>query len=141
MNRAHAALGLVGTPYRRGGSSIAEGFDCLTLLRHVRAEYFGRGTPVIGEPGDNLTSAQAAALAIYRTLGGRERLPQLWAPCDPQPGAAVALGQFKVARLHHCGVVIEAGVLHALESCGVVWTPLNRLADLYKRAEFFECLR
>lgn len=134
------AMQLVGVPYKRGGAAVAEGFDCFTLLRHVRAAYFDRPTPILGIPDPRLTSAQAAALSIYRTLGGRERLPLLWAESGAHQGAAVALGQFRVGRLHHCGVVINEGVLHALETCGVVWTPLDRLRSLYARVEFFECL-
>jgi hypothetical protein len=65
----------------------------------------------------------------------------LWAECGAHQGAAVALGRYKVGRLHHCGCVVNAGVLHALETVGVVWTPLARLGELYRRAEFFECLR
>lgn len=141
MKDIHEAMGLVGAPYKRGGTNAAEGFDCFTLLRHVRRVYFQLATPVIGIPSDRLTSAQAAALAIYRTLGGRERLPRLWAECEPAQGCAVALGRYKVARLHHCGCIVNGGALHALESCGVVWTPWERVLDLYKRVECFECLR
>lgn len=140
MSRADDAMTLVGTPYKRGGASVIEGFDCFTLLRHVRAAYFNRLTPIIGIPAEGLPSGQAAALAIYRTLGGRERMPVLWAECGAHPGAAVALGEHRVGRLHHCAVVVNSGALHALEVCGVIWTPLDRLADIYKRVEFFECL-
>lgn len=141
MIHVDKAMELVGAPYKRGGDSVVQGFDCYTLVRYVRAAYFGVATPILGIPSSTLTSGQAAALAIYRTLGGRERMPLLWAECDAYPGAVVALGQYRLGRLHHCAVVVNAGVLHALETMGVVWTPLDRLRDLYKRVEFFECLR
>lgn len=132
-------LELVGVPYRRGGMSVSEGFDCFTLVKYVREEYFGRVTPAGTMPTAHLTSAQAAALAIFRALGGRERINSPWEACEAAEGCVAALGMWKVSRLHHCGVVVNAGVLHALESPGVVWMPLERLWDMYARVEFFEC--
>lgn len=137
----HPALKLVGCPYRRGADTPRDGFDCFTLLRYVRRHCFERETPAGALPAEAIPSARAAALAIYRTLGGRERVGSPWYECAPAPGCAVALGQFKVSRLHHCGVMVDDGVLHALESCGVVWTPLPRTHELYARVEFFECPR
>jgi cell wall-associated NlpC family hydrolase len=135
----HAAMMLIGTPYRRGGNDAREGFDCFTLVRYVRKHYFERETPAGSIPVGHLTSSQAAALAIFRALGGKERIGSPWLECWPHQGNVVALGSWKVSRLHHCGVVIDDGVLHALESCGVVWTPMMRLHDIYARVEFFEC--
>ena len=135
----HAAMLLVGTPYRRGSNDPREGFDCFTLVRYVRKHCFERETPAGGIPVEHLTSSQAAALAIYRTLGGKERIGSPWLEFPHAQGCVVALGTWKVSRLHHCGVLIDDGVLHALESTGVVWTPLMRLHELYARVEFFEC--
>jgi len=135
----HPAFKLVGAPYRRGGNSPRDGFDCFTLVRYVRKHSFLRETPTGGIPSEKLPSAQAAALAIYRALGGKERVGSPWLECDSADGCVVALGHWSVSRLHHCGVVIGDGVLHALESCGVVWTPMRRIHELYARVEFFEC--
>jgi cell wall-associated NlpC family hydrolase len=135
----HPAMKLVGNPYRRGGDSPRDGFDCFTLMRYVRRHCFERETPAGSLPAQSMPSAQAAAFGIYRALGGRERIGSPWYECTPAPGCAVALGVYKVSRLHHCGVTVGDGVLHALESCGVVWTPLLRVRELYARVEFFEC--
>jgi len=133
------ALVLIGARYKRGGETPAEGFDCFTLMQYVRRRYFNRSTPIVGIPATAMPSARAAAFAIYRTLGGKERIESDWHESAPVQGAAVAMGQWKVSRLHHCGVVINDGVLHALEHAGVVWTPFPRLISLYARVECFEC--
>lgn len=133
------ALGLVGAPYKRGGTDAAEGFDCFTLLAHVRRVYYGRKTPHAGIPSPALPAAQACALAIYRATGGREHLNHLWTPTDPVDGCAVAMANSKFRRLHHCGVLVADVVLHALNGCGVVASPLDRVWYLYPRVEFYEC--
>jgi len=130
---------LVGCPYKRGGTNEADGFDCFTLLEYVRRVYFGRKTPHAGIPAADIPSAQAAALAIYRATGGREYMHPLWVATDPVDGCAVALGRSKYGRLHHCGVLVGNNVMHALDTCGVVLSPLERIGDLYGRMEFYEC--
>jgi cell wall-associated NlpC family hydrolase len=139
MSEHHPAMALIGTRYTRGGGTPRDGFDCFTLVRYVRQHCFQRLTPVAGIPADPMTSTQAAALAIYRTLGGKERVGSPWLECAPAEGCVAALGAWKVSRLHHCGVVVSGGVLHAMEKAGVVWTPMERIRVLYKRVEFFEC--
>jgi cell wall-associated NlpC family hydrolase len=139
MSNHQAAMSLVGSPYRREGDTPRGGFDCFTLVRFVRKEYFGLETPAGHIPAEHLTSTQAAALAIFRTLGGKERIGSPWVECEPHDGCVVALGLWNISRLHHCGVVLSRGVLHALERAGVVWTPMQRIDELYRRAEFFEC--
>lgn len=139
MNIATRAMQLVGTPYKRGGTTPADGFDCFTLLEYVRRTYYKRATPNAGIPADDIPSPQAAALAIYRALGGREHMPSPWREVEPADGCAVALGRSRYGRLHHCGVLLDVGILHALEGAGVVYTPLARAPMLYARVEFFEC--
>lgn len=130
---------LVGAPYKRGGLNDTEGFDCFTLLEYVRRVYYGRKTPHAGIPAPELTSTQAAALAIYRATGGRENVPSPWVACTPDDGCAVAMAISRYGRLHHCGVLVGENVLHALENVGVVMTPALRIPDVYSRVEFFEC--
>lgn len=137
--REHPAMQLVGAPYTRGGVTPRDGFDCFTLARYVRQHFFKLDTPAGGLPTETMHSTLAAAFAIYRALGGRERIGSPWLECEAAPGCMVAMGLWKVSRLHHCGVVVGPGVLHALENCGTVWTPMGRIRDLYARVEFFEC--
>ena len=132
-------MDLVGVRYTRGGVSPATGFDCFTLMAYVRHHYFGRPTPVLGIPATPMPSPRAAAQAIFLTLGGKERVGSAWHNCEPIAGVAVAMGSWSFSRLHHCGVIVGNGVLHALEGAGVVWTDHNRLSDIYARVEYFEC--
>ena len=39
------AMGLLGVPYRRGGTSEATGFDCSGFVRHMYEKSFGRLLP------------------------------------------------------------------------------------------------
>src|SRR5574344_750806 len=41
------AMGLIGVPYRRGGTEAATGFDCSGFVRNVYAEVFGHDLPRI----------------------------------------------------------------------------------------------
>jgi len=141
MNVKRYAQHLVGRPYKRGGTTVLEGFDCFTLLEHVRRECFQRATPHAGIPAADIPSMQAAALGIYRATGGQELVSTIWLPCEPADGCAVALGRRRLGRLHHCGVLVDGHVLHALESLGVVMVPLERVWYHFARVEFFECPR
>jgi hypothetical protein len=138
-----SALQLVGTPYVRGGVTPEIGFDCYTLMAYVRWHWFERTTPFAGIPARKLSPMQACALGIRRALGMRvEALTPWHAIQTPIAGCAVALGHMRLGRgrLHHCGVWIEGGVLHAMEMLGVCWTPSERLPALFARMEFYECV-
>jgi len=130
---------LVGVPYVRGGVTPEAGFDCFSLMSYVRWHWFERVTPWAGIPARKLTSTQACAYGIRRALGAHETLAPWHRLGEPSAGCVVALGRARLARLHHCGVWIEGGVLHAYESLGVVWTPRARLPELFARVEFYEC--
>jgi hypothetical protein len=136
----HPAMTLVGTRYAVGGQTPRDGFDCFTLARYVRRHCYGRETPTGGVPVEAMKRAQASAFAIYRATGGRERIAPPWIElAHDAEGCMVGLGRWRLRRLHHCGVVVGSGVLHAMTGCGVVWTPLARLRDIFARVEFFEC--
>jgi hypothetical protein len=133
----HPALSLIGAPYLRGGHSRVEGFDCFTLLEYVRREYYNRVTPVHASAvmGSMFPPALACARGIYRTLA----TDRGWHPLQERTqGCAVALGRFHIGRLHHVGVVVGNGVLHAAAGIGVCWLPGDRVAEVYARVEYFE---
>ena len=133
-------LQLVGVDYVRGGVTPEVGFDCYTLLAYVRWHWFDKPTPFAGIPARKLTAAQACAIGLRRAFGQRERMASPWRQLMvPLPGCAVALGRLRLGRLHHCGVWVADGVLHAYESLGVVWTPGARVPELFARVEYYEC--
>lgn len=130
-------LDLVGVPYQRGGVTPETGFDCFTLMAYVRRRWFGRESPVGELPHRALSTSVLCAVMLRRALGSP--LSSAWEPCEPSEGVAVALGMRRFGRLHHCGVRVAGGVLHALEGAGVVWAPGNRIDQLYSRVEYYEC--
>lgn len=107
------AAELIGTPYRLRGTDPGTGFDCFTLVHYVRTRYLGLPTPVCSRRS-------------------------LWQHCEPHLGCVVGLAQRSFGRLHHCGVLIDEGVLHALPEAGVMLTPLARLHEVYRQVECFD---
>ena len=137
-----SALELIGTPYVRGGVTPETGFDCFTLLCYVRWHWFARPTPVPAPfPRRPLKVGLSCALMIRRVLRAPAASEDsgVWVRCEPRDGCAVALAQTRFGHLHHCGVWIDGGVLHALERVGVAWTPGGRIEAFFPRAEFYEC--
>jgi hypothetical protein len=136
-------LTLVGTPYVRGAVTPETGFDCFTLAAFVRWHYYGRHTPIAVQlPKPHRNPIMHCALVIRRMLGGRraDALAPPWQSiATPHAGCMVALGRTSFGPLHHCGVWVQGGVLHALEGVGVAFTPVDRLHGLFPRVEYFEC--
>lgn len=132
-------LDLIGAPYLRGGVTPEAGFDCYTLAAYVRWHWFTRPTPGGEIPSPQLSCAQACARGIRRAFGGRHGELSKWQACAPAPGCIVALGRSRLSPLHHCGVWINGGVLHAFDRIGVAWTPGDRIGELFGRVEFYEC--
>lgn len=113
---------LIGTPYVRFGSDPRVGFDCFGLVRYVRREYFGLDTPIAG----TARAPEIAILASRLLLCWRETV----APGAPGDVAAMAAAHGRA--LHHVGVVLDDGVLHAwcglsARGGGVVFTPWRQL--------------
>jgi cell wall-associated NlpC family hydrolase len=126
-------LQLIGVPYLIGGRSPALGFDCFTLLAYVRWHWYGRATPIaLDLTARPMSATRACAWGIARSVSA-------WRACAPSEGCAVALGRAPRSRLHHCGVMVGGGVLHAFERTGVVLTPLDRLPGVFARVECYEC--
>lgn len=96
------ALDLVGTPYRRGGSSPATGFDCSGLVHYVYRDAAGIELP--------RTSAGLGAL--------RKPAPAAGAL---QPGDVVLFSVKRGRRIDHTGIYVGNGeFIHAPSSGGRV---------------------
>lgn len=128
-------LQLVGVPYRREGNNVGEGFDCFTLVRFVRAEFYQRLTPLT-QPSTTLPAESACMLGFHHATRGNGAL---WYRCAPQEGCVIGLARYSFGRLHHCGVLVRGGVLHAMQDAGVMFTPFGRIRECYMQVEAFEC--
>jgi cell wall-associated NlpC family hydrolase len=122
MNAAsprHDPRALIGAPYLRGGADpLSGGVDCFGLVVYVRRAYFGLVTPIAGTP----RNVQAAIDASTRLRAWHQ---------VPPPGAPGDVATMSTARsrpMHHVGVVLAEGVLHAwcglsMRGGGVLLTP------------------
>jgi cell wall-associated NlpC family hydrolase len=128
-------LVLIGVAYVRGAADPAVGFDCWTLVEYVRREFYQLPTPLAGT-GRHV--AGATIIAEAQASGEWKALTVA------TPGAVVGLAVAKRLPLHHVGVAVEGGVLHAWNGFGasgagsVMLTPWARLQHMFRRAEVYE---
>ena len=96
------AIGLVGTPYRYGGSSPETGFDCSGLINYVYQ--------------------QAVGMSLPRTTAGLNALAAKNPPVSSlQPGDLVLFAMNGGNRVNHAGIYVGDGrFLHAPSSGGKV---------------------
>jgi len=121
-------LELLGVPYVLGAADPACGFDCWSLITYVRRVHYHRPTPLMPED-----FADACASGLWRRI--------LW----PHEAAVVGLSRSHRLPLHHVGVVVPGGVLHAWNgpyggTGSVVLTPWDRLDQYFAQIEVYECL-
>ena len=114
----HWAAGEIGLPWVAGAS------DCWSFARRIWRDRFGWDVPPVPVDPGSPRAARHALSAAPEEAG--------WVQVDrPREGDAVLMGRGALPA--HVGIWIEpdlAGVLHALESAGVVFTPPDRLAGL-----------
>lgn len=127
-------LNLIGTPYRLHGATPG-GFDCWGLVLYVRREFYNLATPV-DLPASHAPRAVMAAIARSR------RLPRWRQVSAPMPGDVVALSCSSLQPLHHVGVAVPDGVLHAYlgearAGGSVVLTPWARLTLHFPAVEYW----
>jgi cell wall-associated NlpC family hydrolase len=133
-------LSLIGVPYVLESSDPAVGLDCWTLVEYVRRECFARRTCAVPPRSHStVNAAHAIAHARRRFEWQRIAIPGF-------PGSVVGMSISARLPLHHVGIALEGGVLHAWAgpSSGgvgsVVLTPWPRLAQSFKQIEVYECL-
>ncbi|MEI2416223.1 NlpC/P60 family protein [Orrella sp. JC864] len=115
----------IGLPWRFGARG-PDAYDCWGLLHECRARHFGGGVP-------DTVLGQAAKRLYSRKLKSGE-----WEVVDlPAHGDGVLL---RAGNDPHVGIYLDldgGGVLHALEGCGVVFTPMRGLVSLgYSNPKF-----
>lgn len=95
-------MGLIGTPYARGGTSAATGFDCSGFVQSVYAEVTGLRLPRIARDQARATKTigraelQPGDLVFFNTLGQRFSHVGIYVGDgnfvhSPRPGASVRL--------------------------------------------------
>lgn len=111
----------VGAPYKRDGQSIQDGFDCWTLVMVIMREEYG-----ISVPDLDSHKTQGGLLNVTKSLEKNVKLDKWERLEHPEEGCAVALSQG--TKVHHCGIWLNGGVLHAMDNSHVVFD--SRLALL-----------
>jgi len=115
------ALGLVGTPYRYGGSSPATGFDCSGLIYYVYAE--------------------SADLNLPRTVAEMSELDAPNVAEDKlQSGDLVIFATGQGGQPSHAGIYVGEGrFVHAASRGGVV--RMDLLSDRYWQRNYLNAKR
>lgn len=116
--RTKYALGLVGTPWSPGGRELNVGVDCWGLVRHVYAVCLGITLPAY----PNVDPTRTDELVRRMEEGVRTE----WTELD-EPEDWVGVGLSSGRLVHHVGVWLAGGVLHAVPSTGVVYQTTNGL--------------
>ena len=128
------ARDLIGSPFLLDGASPA-GFDCWGLVEFARREAFGLDTPIVPPDGSGPGAAMHAITATLKRGAWREVRP------PGAPGDVVGMARVGRGPLHHVGVVIEGGVLHAFAgdrgSGSVVLSTFERLATYFHQLQVF----
>ena len=129
-NMAEKVNKYIGKPWRSGARGPDE-FDCWGLMIHGLTNEFGMNIDeeyyIHGKDTYNVTRAYEKAVKS-----------KFWVKeSDPKDGYAVALS--KGTKIHHSGIWMENGCLHATDGNHVVHNSLSQLKrNGYTRIEFYK---
>lgn len=149
-------LTLLGVPYVLGSCDPAIGFDCWTLVDYVRKECFGVSTPLSVnlcdgpriQPSERpLSGVNRVAVKHAQRLIENAQRTGAWRRIDAPgfPGCVVGMSLSSRMALHHVGIALAPGVLHAWGGAtagrvgSVILTPWERLRPLFADVEVYEC--
>lgn len=125
---------LVGIPWKDGGRTLQEGFDCWGFFKWFYSTELG-----IAFDFDFLYSAKnihkttRKINTVLRDVKGWLRL------AVPVQYCGVAMSKNK--KIHHVGIWIDGGCLHCVEGQGVVFNTLAQLKrNGYHKIEYYTCL-
>lgn len=121
----------IGKPWLKGGRDIDNGVDCWGLFESIYRIEFNIDLEEQYHylPGETRKISNAFKNAIES---------KRWGKIDaPDTGCAVALSMGK--KIHHVGIWVKDGCLHAVEGCGVVYNTIQHLkVNGYSRIEFYK---
>jgi cell wall-associated NlpC family hydrolase len=127
---------LIGIPFQFGADGPAA-FDCWGLVKYVRREAFGLETPVVG-----LEAYRDARMAIAAIDATRRELHWLRVAAPGAAGDVAGLARRRGGPLHHVGIVLDGGLLHAYQGearagGSVLYSPWERLAVHFPTIEVY----
>lgn len=123
----------IGIPYKKGGRNPQEGFDCWGLLAYIYKVELGikfkEQYNIVS--GETLKITKAFKEATESNRWVKITLPEIY--------CGVALSQNK--KIHHVGVWVRGGCLHAIKNLGVVYNTRTSLRiQGYNKVEFYKCI-
>lgn len=123
----------IGIPYKKGGRNPQEGFDCWGLVAYIYEKELGikfkQQYNIVS--GETLKITKAFKTAIDSNTWMKIVIPEQF--------CGVALSQNK--KIHHVGIWVENGCLHAIKGVGVVYNSRISLElQGYNKLEFYKCM-
>ena len=120
----------IGLEWESGGRG-PEKFDCWGLVLHILKNEYG---VLINEKEYNIDAydTKSVSRAYEHAINCHN-----WQKVEtPRDGDVVALSKNK--RIHHAGIYVQNGCLHAMDHNNVIFNPINRLKfDGWNRIEFY----
>ncbi|HYD44234.1 MAG TPA: NlpC/P60 family protein [Phenylobacterium sp.] len=117
------AARFIGTPYKLGGRTPAEGWDCWRCVKFLRGHLFGRQSPCAGDAVPEECFCRPAGIAAHMEAQVKASLA-MWRPVAPKAGAAVLLTVF--GRAAHVGLLLDDHqFIHAQLGCETVVSSLR----------------
>ncbi len=123
---------LIGLPWKKGGRTLQEGFDCWGFFKYFYNEFLNINInyDYPYKPGETkkIVSAFNEATSTNNWLKLKK----------PEPYCAMTLSMNK--KMHHVGIYYAEGCLHCAENVGVVYNSFNDLKrNGYNTWSFYKC--
>jgi hypothetical protein len=131
----------VGIKWKKLGSSFTEGVDCWGFLRLFYSKEFNLDIPgdyhTLLNP-DSIDFSRREKVEMIRSFEEGKK-SSVWERIDsPEDNCAVAMSCG--TKIHHVGVWLNGGCLHAVEGMGVIFNDIKRLKqNWYSKLEFYRC--
>lgn len=121
----------IGLPFQHGGRG-PDSFDCYGLVAAVLRDAKGFRLPdwYAASPDPQAASRAISAALAGECAGGRANKVE-----QPEDFDVAVVGSG--SRLHHVGLFVQGGVLHASSAFGSAWHRLPRFRMLYPLTEFY----